>query len=63
MNNDRIHTRRQPVRKTLYARLFNKAKPKKQRAAAAPTADEMDEGGINISRSLTIIFAIQHSWK
>ena len=39
MNNDRIPTRRQPVRKTLYARLFNKAKPKKQRAAAAPTAD------------------------
>jgi LysM repeat protein len=58
MNNDRIPTRRQPIRKTLYARLFNKAKPKKQRAAAAPTADEIDEGGINISRSLTIIFAI-----
>ncbi len=58
MNNDRIPTRRQPVQKNLYARFFNKAKPKKQRAAAAPTADEMDEGGINISRSLTIIFAI-----
>ncbi len=58
MKNERIPTRRQPVRKTLYARLFNKAKPKKQRAAAAPSADDMDEGGINISRSLTIIFAI-----
>ncbi len=59
MKYERIPTRRQPVRKTLYARLFNKAKPKKQRAAAAaPTADDMEEGGINISRSLTIIFAI-----
>ena len=58
MKTERIPTRRQPVRKTLYARLFNKAKLKKQRAAAAPTADDMDEGGINISRSLTIIFAI-----
>lgn len=59
MKYERIPTRRQPVRKTLYARLFNKAKPIKQRAAAAaPSADDMDEGGINISRSLTIIFAI-----
>ncbi len=59
MKPDRIPTRRKPVRNTLYARLFNKAKPKKQRAAAAASApDEMDEGGINISRSLTIIFAI-----
>jgi LysM repeat protein len=59
MKYERIPTRRQPVRKTLYARLFNKTKPRKQRAAAAATsADEMDEGGINISRSLTIIFAI-----
>lgn len=59
MKNERIPTRRQSVRKTLYARLFNKAKPRKQRAAAAaPSADDMDEGGINISRSLTIIFAI-----
>ena len=59
MKYDRIPTRRQPVRKTLFARLFNKAKPKKQRAAAAATtAEDMEEGGINISRSLTIIFAI-----
>jgi LysM repeat protein len=59
MKNERIPTRRQPIRKTFYARLFNKAKPKKQCAsAAAPTADDMEEGGINISRSLTIIFAI-----
>ena len=59
MKFERIPTRRQPVRKTLYARLFNKTAPKKQRAAAAaPTADDMEEGGINISRSLTIIFAI-----
>lgn len=58
MKIERIPTRRQPVRKTLYARLFNNAKPKRQRASAAPTADDMDEGGINISRSLTIIFAI-----
>lgn len=58
MKYERIPTRRQPVRKTIYARLFNKTIAKKQRAAAAPTADDMDEGGINISRSLTIIFAI-----
>lgn len=59
MKNERIPTRRQPVHKTFYARLFNKAKPVKQRAAAAaPTAEDMEEGGINISRSLTIIFAI-----
>lgn len=59
MKHDRIPTRRQPLRKTFYARLFNRPKAKKQRAAAA-TADagEMEEGGINISRSLTIIFAI-----
>jgi LysM repeat protein len=59
MKYDRIPTRRQPVRKTLYARLFNKAKPRKQRAAAATaSAEDMEEGGINISRSLSIIFAI-----
>jgi LysM repeat protein len=59
MKFERIPTRRKAVRKTVYARLFNKAKPKRQRAsAAAPTADDMEEGGINISRSLTIIFAI-----
>lgn len=59
MKFDRIPTRRKSVRKTLYTRLFNKAKPTRQRAsAAAPTADDMDGGGINISRSLTIIFAI-----
>lgn len=57
MKYDRIPTRRRPVRKTLYARLFNKTKPKQQRASAA-TAGDMEEGGINISRSLTIIFAI-----
>ena len=59
MKYERIPTRRKPVRKTFYARLFNKTKPKKQRAAAATaSAEDMDEGGINISRSLTIIFAI-----
>ncbi len=59
MKHERIPTRRQPVRKTLYARLFNKTKTKRQRAAAvSPAADDMDEGGINISRSLSIIFAI-----
>ena len=59
MKFDSIPTRRKPVRKTIYARLFNKAKPKKQRAAAAAaSADDMEDGGINISRSLTIIFAI-----
>jgi LysM repeat protein len=59
MKNDRIPTRRQPARQTLHARLFNRTKAKKQRATAA-TADgaDMDEGGINISRSLSIIFAI-----
>ncbi len=58
MKFDRIPTRRKPVRKTLYARLFNKTKPKRQRAAAAATEDEMEGSGHNISRSLTIIFAI-----
>lgn len=59
MKHERIPTRRKPVRKTFYARLFNKAATKKQRAAAAATdAEDMEEGGINISRSLTIIFAI-----
>ncbi|MDP4624204.1 MAG: LysM peptidoglycan-binding domain-containing protein [Akkermansiaceae bacterium] len=59
MKYERIPTRRKPVRKTFYARLFNKTKTKKQRAAAATAdAEDMEEGGINISRSLTIIFAI-----
>ena len=58
MKYEPIPTRRQPVRKTIYARLFNKTAVKKQHAAAAPTADDMEESGINISRSLTIIFAI-----
>ncbi|MGJ8644502.1 MAG: LysM peptidoglycan-binding domain-containing protein [Luteolibacter sp.] len=59
MKYERIPTRRKPVRKTFYARLFNKTKTKKQRASAATAdADEIEEGGINISRSLTIIFAI-----
>lgn len=59
MKYDRIPTRRKPVRKTFYAKLFNKTKTKKQRAAAATAdAEDSEEGGINISRSLTIIFAI-----
>ena len=59
MNNKRIPTRRKPARKTIYARVFNKTKTKKQRAAAsAADAEDLEEGGINISRSLTIIFAI-----
>lgn len=59
MKYERIPTRRKPVRKTFYARLFNKTKTKKQRASAATAdAEDMDEGGLNISRSLTIIFAI-----
>ncbi len=63
MKFDRLPTRRMPVRKKLHARLFNKtktkAKPRKQRAsAAAASADDVEESGINISRSLTIIFAI-----
>ncbi len=59
MKFDRIPTRRTPVRKTLSARLFNKTKTKRQRASAATASpDELEESGINISRSLTIIFAI-----
>lgn len=59
MKYERIPTRRKPVRKTFYAKLFNKTKTKKQRAAAATAdAEDIEEGGINISRSLTIIFAI-----
>jgi len=60
MKFDRIPTRRKPVKKTLYSRLFNKSKtPRKQRASAAASAPEDIEGtGINISRSLSIIFAI-----
>ncbi|MFD2256845.1 LysM peptidoglycan-binding domain-containing protein [Luteolibacter algae] len=54
-----ISTRRKPVRKTVYARIFNKTATKKQRASAtAASADEIEDSGINISRSLTIIFAI-----
>lgn len=59
MKLDRIPTRRQPVKKKVYARLFNKTKPRRQRAsAAAASADEMEGAGLNISRSLSIIFAI-----
>lgn len=59
MKFERLPTRRKPVRKTLSARLFNKTKTKRQRAAAASASpDDMDESGINISRSLSIIFAI-----
>lgn len=59
MKFERIPTRRKPVRKTLSARLFNKAKPKRQHASAATVShDELEGSGINISRSLTIIFAI-----
>jgi len=59
MKFDRIPTRRTPVRKTLSARIFNQTKTKRQRAAAATASHEdLEESGINISRSLTIIFAI-----
>lgn len=59
MKFERIPTRRKPVKKTFYARLFNKPKTKKQRASAAAASPEDIEGpGINISRSLSIIFAI-----
>jgi LysM repeat protein len=60
MKLDQIPTRRKAVQKTVYARLFNKAKFRKQRASAATASpDEMDDSGnSNISRSLSIIFAI-----
>ncbi len=59
MKLDRIPTRRKPIRRTLSARLFNKAKSKRQHASAASGSHEdMEDSGINISRSLTIIFAI-----
>lgn len=59
MKIDRLSTRRKPVRKTLSARIFNTTKTKRQRAsAAAASSDNIEESGINISRSLTIIFAI-----
>jgi LysM repeat protein len=59
MKLDHIPTRRQPVRKTLHARFFNKTKPRKQRAtAAAAPVDDVDAPSINISRSLSIIFLI-----
>lgn len=59
MKFDRLPTRRTHVRKTLSARIFNQTKTKRQRAsAAAASHDDIEEGGINISRSLTIIFAI-----
>lgn len=59
MKYERLPTRRKPVRKTLSARIFNKTKTKRQRAsAAAASPEDMEESGINISRSLTIIFAI-----
>lgn len=59
MKLDQIPTRRKPVQKTVYARLFNRTKFRKQRAsAAAASPEEFDESGSNISRSLSIIFAI-----
>lgn len=59
MKFDRLPTRRSPVRKTLSARLFSTTKPKRQRASAgAASHEDFEESGINISRSLSIIFAI-----
>lgn len=59
MKLDPIPTRRKPVKKTVYARLFNRTKFRKQRAsAAAESTEEFDDSGSNISRSLSIIFAI-----
>jgi LysM repeat protein len=59
MKLDQIPTRRKPVQKTVYARLFNRTKFRKQRAsAAAESPEDFDESGSNISRSLSIIFAI-----
>lgn len=59
MKIDPIPTRRKPLKKTFYARLFNKAKFRKQHASAAAAAEAIDENaGINISRSLSIIFTI-----
>jgi LysM repeat protein len=53
-----ITTRRKPTQKTIYARLFPSSKIKKQRAAAMHAPVDMEESGINISRSLSIIFAV-----
>lgn len=54
-----IPTRRKTVHKKLFARLFNKPRTRKQRASAATaSAEDFDESGRSISRSLTIIFAI-----
>ena len=59
MKLDQIPTRRKPVKKTVYARLFNKTKFRKQRAsAAAASPEDFEYSGSNISRSLSIIFAI-----
>lgn len=59
MKLDQIPTRRKPVQKTVYARLFNRTKFRKQRASAATAEPEdFDDSGSNISRSLSIIFAI-----
>ncbi|MES2983005.1 MAG: LysM peptidoglycan-binding domain-containing protein [Verrucomicrobiota bacterium] len=59
MKLDQIPTRRKPVQKTVYARLFNRTKFRKQRASAATASpEEFDDSGSNISRSLSIIFAI-----
>lgn len=59
MKLDQIPTRRKPVQKTVYARLFNRPKFRKQRASAATASPEdFDDSGSNISRSLSIIFAI-----
>ena len=58
MKLDQIPTRRKPVQKTVYARLFNRTKFRKQRASAATAEPEdFDDSGSNISRSLSIIFA------
>lgn len=59
MKLDQLPTRRKPVHKTIYARLFNRTNFRKQRAsAAAESTDELDASSGNLSRSLSIIFAI-----
>jgi LysM repeat protein len=59
MKLDQIPTRRKPVQKTVYARLFNRTNFRKQRASAATASpEEFEESGGNISRSLSIIFAL-----
>lgn len=58
MHHSPLSTRRKAPTKTLFARLFENQKIRKQRAEASAHQGTMEYEGRNLSRSLVIIFAI-----